>query len=63
MRLEIVDGRLLFKMRMKDGLPDLNDPDLTSSPAVESGSAGECDADNPPGTDWSEWTMYVFNRT
>jgi hypothetical protein len=61
-RLQIVDDHLLFKMRMKDGLPDLNDPDWRSSPATEGGSAADCDADNPPGAEWSEWTTYVFNR-
>jgi hypothetical protein len=61
-RLTTKDDCLYLEVRMKDGLPDLNDPDLRSSAKVESGSAANCDADNPPGPDWSEWTTYVFSR-
>jgi len=59
-RLALKDNNLSFEMRMKDGLPDLNDPDLRSSPPAESGSEAQCDANNPSGKDWSQWTMFVF---
>jgi hypothetical protein len=61
-RLQIKDIRLHLEVKMKDGLPDLNDPDLTSTPPAELDSADNCDADNPPGSDWGEWTTFVFAR-
>jgi hypothetical protein len=61
-RLMIKDDYLYMEVRMKDGLPDLNDPDLGSSPPTESGSATKCDAVNPVGPDWGDWTTYVFSR-
>lgn len=59
-----LDGTLLYlEVKMKDGLPDLNDPDLASSPLpAEGGSAATCDADAPAGTDWGEWSTTVFAR-
>lgn len=60
-RLELVDGRLHFRSRMQDGLIDLNDPDLKETLAVE-GDAARCTADKPPGGDWSEWELLVFDR-
>ena len=59
-RLALKDDDLHFEMRMQEGLPDLNDPDLHSSAPAEGGSAAECDADNPAGKDWTEWTTFVF---
>ncbi len=61
-RLALNDNDLHFEMRMKEGLPDLNDPDFRSMPPADSGSAAECHADNPPGKDWSEWTKFVFTK-
>jgi|GEM_PF-2845721 len=61
-RLVLKGNELSFEMRMQEGLPDLNDPDLRSLPPADAGSAAECDADNPPGKDWSEWTTFVFTR-
>lgn len=58
----IQDRCLHLEVRMKDGLPDLSDPDLHSQPDVEGGSAAACDADRPAGPDWSPWTTYVFSR-
>jgi hypothetical protein len=60
-RLSIVDGNLHLAVKMKDGFPDLSDPDFHVT-AAEGGSAATCDADHPPGTDWSEWTTLVFSR-
>lgn len=60
-RLELVDGRLHFRYRMQDGLIDLNDPDLKETLAVVGDAAG-CTADKPPGGDWSEWMLLVFDR-
>src|SRR5262249_54260785 len=61
-RLSIKDGRLHFTVRMKDGLPDLGDPDLVRLPPAEGGSAATCDADYPTGKDWLKWNTYVFSR-
>jgi hypothetical protein len=61
-RLKIDDGLLRFEIRMKEGLPDLNDPDLRSTPAVDLDSSANCEADAPSGADWSEWSTYVFAR-
>lgn len=59
-----LDGDVLYlEVKMNDGLPDLNDPDLLSSPLpAEGGSAATCDADAPAGTDWGEWTTTVYAR-
>lgn len=59
-----LDGKVLYlEVKMKDGLPDLNDPDLgPSSLPAEGGSAATCDADTPAGSDWGEWTTTVFAR-
>jgi hypothetical protein len=61
-RLSVQDNYLHFEMKMKEGLPDLSDPDLLSTPPAEGGSAGECDADKPAGKDWGEWTSFVFAK-
>lgn len=61
-RLKLKDNDLYLEVRMQDGNPDLDDPDLQPSLPVEGGSAEKCDADRPPGTDWSEWNTYVFSR-
>jgi hypothetical protein len=60
-RLSIVDGDLHLEVKMKDGLPDLTDPDFGTT-SVEGGSAATCDSEHPPGVDWSDWTTYVFTR-
>ncbi len=61
-RVAFKDNELYFETRMKEGLPDLNDPDFRSLPPADSSSAEKCDADKPPGKDWSEWTTLVFVR-
>lgn len=62
-RLKTKDNLLYLEVKMKDGLPDLNDPDLVSeSPPAEGGSPASCDAESPSGNDWSGWTTYVFTR-
>lgn len=62
-RLKLDDNLLYLEIKMKDGLSDLNDPDLLSpSLPAEGGSAATCDADAPSGSDWSGWTTYVFAR-
>ncbi len=61
-RLAIKDSNLYMDVKMQDGSPDLNDPDLRSMPPAEGGSAANCDADKPAGSNWSEWTTYVFSR-
>jgi hypothetical protein len=61
-RMRIENNDLYFEVRMKEGLPDLNDPDLVNPPPAEAGSAADCRADAPPGTDWSPWVVYVFVR-
>lgn len=58
-----LDGNdLHFDLRMQDGLPDLNDPDLLTTPAPEGGSATTCDAEKPAGQDWGEWSRTVYVR-
>lgn len=61
-RLANNDGRLYFSVRMQEGLPDLNDPDLLAAAPVGVGSVESCDADAPAGDQWSEWTTFVFHR-
>lgn len=61
-RLKIDDNLLRFEMKMKDGLPDLSDPDLRSSPPVDLDSPQNCDADAPSGAGWSDWSAFIFNR-
>lgn len=59
-RLMIADEFLHLDVKMKEGLPSLNDPDLQSP--TEHGDPENCDAENPPGNDWSGWVTYVFSR-
>jgi len=59
-RLALKDDCLYLDVKMKDGFPDLSDPDIETPP---SGSAENCDADDPAGGDWSDWTTYVFSRS
>ncbi|MGA2796480.1 MAG: hypothetical protein ABSE63_02765 [Thermoguttaceae bacterium] len=61
-RMKIRDNNLHFEVKMKDGLPDLNDPDLLPTPPIELDSAANCNADSVTGDDWSKWTTYVFIR-
>lgn len=60
-RLVILDNELRLSLRTQDGFPDLSDPDLDPSTS-KSSTAEACDADTPPGENWSEWTEYVFVR-
>lgn len=57
-RLSVVDGDLHLEVNMLDGLPDPNDPDLLSTPAVES-DVSKCDAEKQSAADWA---TYVFSR-
>ncbi|HTI49850.1 MAG TPA: hypothetical protein VL475_02825 [Planctomycetaceae bacterium] len=60
-RLSLVEGRLHLEVNMQDGLPDLNDPDLTSEPAVER-DASQCDLEAKAGRKPEDWATYVFAR-
>ncbi len=57
-RLSIVEGDLHFEVNMLDGLPDVDDPDLHSIPAVE-GDLQRCNASKQKADDWA---TYVFSR-
>jgi hypothetical protein len=61
-RMAIVENRLQLEVKMSEGSPDLNDPDLVSSPPVDLDSAAKCDADKPAGGQWTPWITYVFTR-
>ncbi len=61
-RFELRDDRLYFSLRMKESMPDVNDPELSTHLQVELGSPADCDADNPGGDDWGSWSMYAFAR-
>jgi hypothetical protein len=61
-RLMIKDDCLYMREKMKDGNPDLDDPDLLSTPPPEGGSTADCKADQPGEPDWSDWFIYVFTR-
>jgi hypothetical protein len=61
-RLWIADDRLHLEVRMGGEGPELDDPELRSSPAIEIDSADRCDADKPAHGQWSPWTHYVFTR-
>lgn len=61
-RLKLEGNALYLEVKMKDGLPDLEDPDLLSSPLpAEGGSAETCDADAQVGTNWGGWWLSVFS--
>lgn len=59
-RLVIKDNLLYLDVKMKEGRPDLNDPVFRESPPIKSGSSKECDAENPAGINWGEWTTFIF---
>jgi hypothetical protein len=61
-RLAVEGDELHLQLRMQDGGPDLDDPDLRGKLPILAASASACDADAPAGEDWSEWTTYVFVR-
>ena len=61
-RLWIENDELHFQFRMQALLPEMSDPDLTSSPPTEGGSAQTCDAERPAGDGWSNWATYVYTR-
>lgn len=62
-RVKLQDGLLFLDIKRKDGLPDDDDPDLVADPAVESGSAKQCDAGKPHDSDWdANWETLVFKR-
>lgn len=60
--MKIKDQQLHLRVRMQEGLPDLNDPDLNSTPATEGGSSSECQAEKLRDPNWSGWAAYVFVR-
>jgi len=60
-RLKLESDRLTLELRMQE-VPDLDDLDLRSTPPAEADSGAACDADHPAGSDWSEWTTFVFVR-
>ena len=60
-RLEIVDGDLSIEVKMQEGLPDSNDPDLSSLPLVE-GDVAKCDVDTKGDRMRGNWMTYVFSR-
>jgi hypothetical protein len=61
-RLAIVDNRLELRVRMAEDSPQLDDPELESSPRVDLDSAAHCDADQPARGTWTPWIVYVFTR-
>jgi hypothetical protein len=61
-RLNLVSGDLHLEVNMAEGLPDLNDPDLTSSPAVEV-DASRCETPARTAARAPDaWQIYVFSR-
>ena len=62
-KLALVDGALHLKVRMKDGLPDLDDPDLVDNPpiALPEGESA-CEADTAPAHNWGDWIIHAFVR-
>jgi hypothetical protein len=61
-RLKIKDNDLYFEVKMQEELPNVTDPDLMSTPAVEIDSDANCDAETPKGNGWSKWTLYIFTK-
>ncbi len=61
-RITIDADELRLSVRTQDGFPDLSDLDLDPS-ARTAATAETCDAESPPGENWSEWTEYVFVRS
>lgn len=61
-RLSIVGEELHLRVRIQEGLPQDNDPDLRSPLPVVADSATGCDAEAPAGQGWGEWSTYVFRR-
>jgi hypothetical protein len=61
-RLILKEKDFHLEVRMQEGFPEEEDPDLKSLPPTESGSATDCDVEHPAGADWGEWTTYVFSR-
>jgi hypothetical protein len=59
-RLQLEGDQLHFDLKMQE-VPDLDDPDLRATLPPEADSAA-CDADHPAGSDWSDWTTFVFVR-
>lgn len=56
-RLSIVDNNLHMEVKMLEGLPNLNDPDLVE-PSL-TGDVANCQAEKIPGT----WMLCVFTRS
>jgi hypothetical protein len=63
LRLAMEGEELRFCMRMQDGWPSDDDPDLREELPILAGSDTACDADKPAGSDWGPWSTYVFVRS
>ena len=60
-RMTTVENRLLLGVKMSENSPDLNDPDLVSSPPVDIDSAAKCDAEKPAAGTWTPW-RFTFSH-
>lgn len=61
-KVNLVNNELHVRVRMQDGLPAWNDPDSMVRRRSGPIAAQSCDADQPAGADWLEWTTYAFAR-
>jgi hypothetical protein len=61
-RLAVVGEELHLQVKMQEGWPADDDPDLRGTPPVVAGPRFRCDADAPTGKHWTEWAAYVFVR-
>ena len=59
-QLEIVDSKLKLTVYQFDGLPDLDDPELYSSPA--SSDADGCQTSESIESEPNEWAIYFFDK-
>lgn len=61
-KLAIEGDELRFGVRMQDGWPQDDDPDLRETLPILAESDSVCDAEESAGSDWGEWSTYVFVR-
>jgi hypothetical protein len=61
-KLAIEGEELHLRVRMQESFPADGDPDLRERLPILAGPDYVCDADDPAGESWSEWTTYVFVR-
>jgi hypothetical protein len=59
-QLEIIDSKLKLTVNQLDGLPDLDDPDLYSSPS--SSAPNDCQTSRLIDSEPNEWAVYFFNK-